>query len=240
MDGDNGADPKPKRKRRTPEEIAAEKAAKEERRIEREALKAQKESEKAERAEQRRLKYGPFTIDEAKEKATEWIHHLPDTKSVRDRWIRAKEISPLTVNTEKLAGEIIGSKGEVYETSLVLKKGCTCPDFQYNGVICCKHQIALARHISGIDTPPFRLDSNQTSYSRPSYQKTEPFYNDWNNRDDDSIAELRRKAEIEEHEIAQKDFIATVKGVGIFILWLIIIFVVLIGGAVLLFKGCSG
>lgn len=149
---------KPKRKRRTPEEIAAEKEAKEQRRIEREQKRVQREAEKArkdkerdERKEKNRKRFGPWTEEERVEKAKAWLENIYPYESNLRRWDRSDDCSVLGEVDEYCNAEVIGSAGEVYNTSLF--KGCSCPDSRYKRAWCCKHQIALARHICGDVVP---------------------------------------------------------------------------------------
>lgn len=171
MDTDNDTESKPKRKRRTPEEIAADKAAKEERRIEREAKRAEKAAEKErkdrerdERREQRRIKNGPWNEQERVEKAIRWLHNLFPSEDVLRRWDKSNDCSVLGEVGEYCDAEVIGSTGEVYKTSLT---DCTCPDSRYNRAQCCKHQITLARHICGDSVPKpegYRPKQTQSSW----------------------------------------------------------------------------
>ena len=130
----DSSEQKPKRKRRTAEEIAADKAAKE---------------------EEKRLKKGPWTLEELRAKADDFVQALPKAQRIKDRWERSKDCYVLNGEWSCYGvAEVVGSTGEVYETSLTK---CTCRDFKSKRAECCKHQLCLVEYIRGDRTEEQRL-----------------------------------------------------------------------------------
>lgn len=250
MDNTSTESPKPKRKRRTPEEIEADRAAKEkakaEKQAERERKAAEREAEKERKAEEKRLKKGPWTEEELKAMAKDFLKTLPKAKRIYDRKDRSQECYVLNGEWSAYGtAEVVGSGGDVYDTSLTK---CSCPDFRFHRAECCKHQLCLADYILGKRTEEQRLlyEEQRLRYeeerAKREAERNRIEREEARRREEEEailLEELRRKAELERKENERKETVATVKGVLAFLFWLIVIGAAFIAGIAVLLRSCA-